>query len=387
MEIKVKKKVLLIFGTRPEAIKLAPLYKIFKKEDSPFELITCTTGQHKEMLKQVMDIFDITSDIDLDLMKKNQDLTDLTSNILTSVKNVIREVNPDLVVVHGDTTTTFASSLASFYESVPVAHVEAGLRTYNLYEPFPEEFNRQIATKISDLHFAPTELSKKNLLLENIPEEKIFVTGNTVIDSLFLALNKLEEDKTMSNLIYSEIDSLLGFNSQRESFILITGHRRENFGDGFLNICHAIKELAEKYQNFHFIYPVHLNPNVQKPVTKILKNISNVQLISPLQYLHFLLLLKNCYLVLTDSGGIQEEAPSLGKPVLVMRNTTERPEGVHSNTLKLVGTKKEDIIKNVSELIEKNHLYNEMSNSINPYGDGTASKRISDILKNFFKLT
>ncbi|MAX49381.1 MAG: UDP-N-acetylglucosamine 2-epimerase (non-hydrolyzing) [Gammaproteobacteria bacterium] len=379
------KKILLIFGTRPEAIKLAPLYKILKSKDSSFELITCTTGQHKEMLQQVMEIFDISSDIDLDLMRANQDLSDLTANILTSIRDVIRKVKPDLVIVHGDTTTAFGSSLASFYESIPVAHVEAGLRTNNLYEPFPEEFNRQIATKISHLHFAPTELSKMNLISENISKDKIFVTGNTVIDSLFLALNNLEQDKNKSDLIYNEINKLLGFDSQKKDYILITGHRRENFGDGFLNICHAIKELAQKFQHFNFIYPVHLNPNVQKPVKSILRNISNVKLIEPLQYLHFLLLLKNCYLILTDSGGIQEEAPSLGKPVLVMRNTTERPEGVRSNTLKLIGTKKENIIKNVSELIEKKDVYNEMSNSINPYGDGTASKKILDILEDFFK--
>ena len=382
---KVKKKILLIFGTRPEAIKLAPLYQILRNKDSAYTLITCTTGQHKEMLKQVMEIFDISSDIDLDLMKNNQDLSDLTSNVLTRVRDIIRKIQPDLVIVHGDTTTTFASSLASFYESIPVAHVAAGLRTNNLNEPFPEEFNRQVATKISELHFAPTELSRTNLISENISKDKIFVTGNTVIDALFLALNNLEKDTVKTNLLYKEINSLLDFDIKKQNYILITGHRRENFGDGFLNICHAIKELSEKYKHFNFVYPVHLNQNVQEPVNNILKDITNVQLIEPLPYLHFLLLLKNCYLVLTDSGGIQEEAPSLGKPVLVMRNTTERPEGVDSNTLKLVGTEKNNIIKNVSELIELEDTYNEMSNSINPYGDGKASIRILEILNLFFK--
>ena len=376
------KKILIVFGTRPEAIKMAPLVKELEKEE--FESKVCVTAQHREMLDQVLDIFDIRPDYDLDIMKQNQDLYDITANILTGIKKVLEDFKPDLVLVHGDTTTTFATTLASFYQKIDVGHVEAGLRTGNIYSPFPEEANRKLTGVLTKYHFAPTKTSKENLLKENLNEKNIIITGNTVIDALFLALEKIKQDKNLEKEIINKINSQINsnlFSILNSQFILITGHRRENFGQGFINICEAIKELAIKYQKMNFIYPVHLNPNVQKPVNKILSNLDNVFLIEPLDYLPFVYLMSKSYLILTDSGGIQEEAPSLGKPVLVMRDTTERPEAVKAGTVKLVGTNKEKIIDEVSQLIEKKREYDKMSKAINPYGDGKASKKIIKFLK------
>tara|TARA_B110000259_G_C14034431_1_gene408549 strand:- start:9854 stop:11002 length:1149 start_codon:yes stop_codon:yes gene_type:complete len=374
-----KKTILLVFGTRPEAIKMAPIYHELKK-DNQYITLVCVTAQHREMLDQVLDLFDIESDYDLNIMKTGQDLFDITSLILTKIKNVFTKAKPDLVMVHGDTTTSFATSLACFYMDIPVAHIEAGLRTYKLRSPFPEEFNRQITSKISSLHFAPTIESKENLLRELIDDEKIFVTGNTVIDSLFLALSKIENNEDRKINTISAIDDLLKFSWQHEKYILITGHRRENFGSGFEEICEAIRLLAHKYTNVHFVYPVHLNPNVQEPVNKILSGLKNVHLIKPLNYELFIVLLKESYIIITDSGGIQEEAPSLGVPVLVTRDDTERPEAVKAGTVKLVGSKKMNIYENVCELLEQKDKYNKMSFSHNPYGDGTAAQKIVKII-------
>jgi len=381
------KKILLVFGTRPEAIKMAPLVNEFKKHPNDFKTIVCVTGQHRQMLDQVLDLFEIVPEYDLNIMKPNQDLYDITSNVLLGIRDVLKEVKPDIVFVHGDTTTSTASALAAFYQQIPVAHVEAGLRTHNMYSPWPEEINRQITSRISTYNFAPTKAAKENLLKEGISAEKIFVTGNTVIDALQFVIKKANNSNEITlNVKNNLLKSGYNINniSADKKIVLITGHRRENFGDGFLNICNAIKNLANKYRDVDFIYPMHLNPNVRKPVLEILGDKttnSNIYLIEPLDYLPFVYLMSKSYLLLTDSGGIQEEAPGLGKPVLVMRDTTERPEAVDAGTVFLVGTEVEKIEKYVSILIENNELYLSMSKAQNPYGDGNASKRIVDYLK------
>jgi len=376
------KKILTVFGTRPEAIKMAPLIKQIEKYKDFFEMKVCVTAQHREMLDQVLNIFDINPDYDLNIMKKNQDLYDVTSNILLGMKTVVEDFKPDLVLVHGDTTTTFAATLASFYKKIDIGHIEAGLRTGNIYSPWPEEANRKLTAILATYHFAPTQIAKDNLIKEGIKADNIIVTGNTVIDALFFVLEKIKSDKNLEKTILeklkTQIESLSVINSK---FILITGHRRENFGKGFINICEAIKDLAIKYPQINFIYPIHLNPNVRKPVNEILSKLKNVFLIEPLDYLPFIYLMDKSYLILTDSGGIQEEAPSLGKPVLVMRDTTERPEAVKAGTVKLVGTNKEKIINTVSELIDNKNEYNKMSRAVNPYGDGKASYKIVEFLK------
>jgi UDP-N-acetylglucosamine 2-epimerase (non-hydrolysing) len=386
------KKVLLVFGTRPEAIKMAPLLKEFKKYPKNFETLVCVTAQHREMLDQVLALFDITPDYDLNLMKQGQDLYDITAKVLLNMRTVLTEVKPDLVLVHGDTTTSTATALAAFYQKIPIAHIEAGLRTHDIYSPWPEEMNRQLTGRIANFNFAPTELSKSNLEKEGIDENKIIITGNTVIDALHMVLHRIEADKNIKESIYKNLkvlslenDTIENWVNNKRKLVLITGHRRENFGDGFLNICKAIKELAEKYTEVDFLYPMHLNPNVRKPITEIFgdeASSNNVFFIEPLEYLPFVYLMSKSYLVLTDSGGIQEEAPGIGKPVLVMRNTTERPEGVDAGTVILVGTNKSKIIKEVSNLIESNEKYLKMSQASNPYGDGNASKRIVDFIKN-----
>lgn len=382
------KKVMLVFGTRPEAIKMAPLVKELKKNKDLFETIVCVTAQHREMLDQVLNLFEIIPDYDLNLMKPGQDLYDITSNVLLGLRGVLKEAKPDIVLVHGDTATSTAAALAAFYAQIPVGHIEAGLRTNDFYNPWPEEMNRRITGRISEYHFSPTLLSKSNLLKENTPENNIFITGNTVIDALHQITNQINDDtsgfteKITEELIYFGLKkgSIENWKSNKSKMVLITGHRRENFGQGFLNICNAIKELSEKYLDVDFIYPMHLNPNVRKAIKEVFGNNldsnSNVYFIEPLDYLPFVYLMSNCYLVLTDSGGIQEEAPGLGKPVLVMRKTTERPEAVVAGTVKLVGTDKELIVEQVSKLIEDKEYYNKISLANNPYGDGNASKLI-----------
>tara|TARA_A100001015_G_scaffold97282_1_gene107974 strand:- start:3653 stop:4810 length:1158 start_codon:yes stop_codon:yes gene_type:complete len=376
-----KKKIMLVFGTRPEAIKMAPLIHAIKAEPESFKLKVCVTSQHREMLDQVLDIFNIKPDIDLNLMTKNQNLSNLTSLILNKMQTVFTKHQPNIVLVHGDTTTTLATSMAAFYESIPVGHVEAGLRTYNLNAPFPEEFNRQITSKITKWHFVPTKLSKKNLLSEGVDKSLIKITGNTVIDALHLILKRIDKNKYRQKNLNDILNSVIPFNWKNKNFILITAHRRENFGDRFLKICSALKELSVNYPKIHFVYPVHLNPNVSKIVYKLLKGIKNIHLIKPLEYEPFIYLLKHSYLVLTDSGGIQEEAPSLGKPVLVMRETTERPEAVEAGTVEIVGSNKKNIIKGVSRLLNNKKHYQKMSRAHNPYGDGLACKRIVDVLQ------
>jgi UDP-N-acetylglucosamine 2-epimerase (non-hydrolysing) len=369
-----KKKISIIFGTRPEAIKLIPVILELKKNPL-FEVSICVTAQHRQMLDQVLQIFSVVPDKDLNLMKPNQTLSGLTATIISSIDNYFSEYKPDIVLVQGDTTTVMAVSLVAFYHKVKVGHVEAGLRTHKKYSPFPEEMNRVITSRIADLHFAPTEISKKNLLIEGINEQNVFITGNTVIDALFLASDKVKE-------INPEIPGLNLKLEELAPYILITGHRRENFGDGFINICESIRELAEKYSDHNFIYPVHLNPNVQDPVKKILSDKGNIFLLEPQTYLPFISLMMNSKIILTDSGGVQEEAPSLGKPVLVMRENTERPEAVTAGTVKLVGTNKELILNSVSTLINDKTEYEKMANAVNPYGDGYASIRINEILQN-----
>ena len=371
---------MLVFGTRPEAIKMAPLVHALKAERDKFEVKICVTSQHREMLDQVMKIFEIEADIDLNLMKQDQNLSNLTSLILNEMHNVFSKYQPDAVLVHGDTTTTLATSIAAYYTSIPIGHVEAGLRTYDLKAPFPEEFNRQITSKITKWHFAPTALSKQNLLSEGVEKSLITVTGNTIIDALHWVLKRIDKDKVRQKNLENILNANLSFNWQSEIFILITAHRRENFGDGFLQICTAIRELALKYPKIHFVYPVHLNPNVSKPVYEILRGFENIHLIKPLEYEPFVYLLKYSYLVLTDSGGIQEEAPSLGKPVLVMRDVTERPEAVEAGTVEIVGSNNQRIIESVSRLVNDKKHYQTMSRAHNPYGDGFACKRIVDIL-------
>ena len=369
------KKVLIVFGTRPEAIKMAPLVKEFQKDSINFNIKVCVTAQHREMLDQVLNLFQIMPDYDLDIMQPGQNLYDVTSNILLKIKPILEDFDPDVVLVHGDTATTFATSLAAYYQKIKIGHVEAGLRTGNLYSPWPEEGNRRLTGVLTDYHFSPTETSRKNLLNEGVNESSIFITGNTVIDALQLVINRIDADKSLKLNIEKKI-AQSGFKEIDSKFILVTGHRRENFGQGFLNICEALKVLAEGNPDINILYPVHLNPNVRKPVNEFLSNISNIKLIEPFQYEEFIYLMSRSYLILTDSGGIQEEAPSLGKPVLVMRDTTERPEAIAAGTVKLVGSNKKNIVKEVQYLLDNPKAYQDMSRSHNPYGNGTACKKI-----------
>ena len=375
------KKILIVFGTRPEAIKMAPLIKGFKKYPKLFDTKVCVTAQHREMLDQVLNLFEITPDYDLDIMKKNQDLYDVTASVLTKIKEVLRHEKPDIVFVHGDTTTTFSATLASYYQKIDVAHIEAGLRTGDIYSPWPEEANRKLTSCLTRYHFSPTALSKQNLIDENIDQKSIVVTGNTVIDALFLVLEKIKNNTNLK----AKIDTILVNQKldiqENRKIILITGHRRENFGEGFINICEALKEIALNNQDIDIIYPMHLNPNVREPVEKILSNTNNIFLIEPLGYEPFVYLMSKSYIILTDSGGIQEEAPSLGKPVLVMRDTTERPEAVKSGTVRLVGTQKEVIIEAVTKLINSTKEYDSMSQAMNPYGDGKSCEKIVEYFK------
>ena len=381
------KKLLLVFGTRPEAIKMAPLVIEFKKYPKEFETLVCVTGQHRQMLDQVLNLFEIVPDYDLDIMMKGQDLYDITTRVLTGMRDVLIQSKPDVVFVHGDTTTSTISSLAAFYQQIPVAHIEAGLRTHNIYSPWPEEMNRQLTGRLATWHFAPTVLSKDNLILENVKNEAITVTGNTVIDALHWVLMKIEKDPTVENSILQSM-KFAGYNMDRlksnRKIVLITGHRRENFGDGFHNICKAIKTLSETFKDVDFVYPMHLNPNVRNAVNEVFegKIYDNVFLIEPLDYLPFIYLMNKSSFLLTDSGGIQEEAPGLGKPVLVMRDTTERPEAVIAGTVKLVGTDEQKIINFVSDLLLNDEIYQKMAQANNPYGDGHASKRIVDYFLN-----
>lgn len=370
------KKILLVFGTRPEAIKMAPLVKEFYKFPEKFETKVCVTGQHRQMLDQVLDVFDIIPHYDLNIMAPNQDLYDITSKVLLGMRDVLKDFQPDIVFVHGDTTTSMATTIAAFYQQIKVAHIEAGLRTHNLSSPWPEEMNRQLTDRLCEYCFAPTETSKSNLLKENIDPNKIYVSGNTVIDALLMAIDIIQSKPKLQQNIINDISSK-GYQIQElKKYILVTGHRRENFGEGFLNICKAIKAIAMSHPDMDIVYPVHLNPNVQKPVFELLAEINNVHLIAPLDYLPFVYMMQHSYLILTDSGGVQEEAPSLGKPVLVMRNTTERPEAVEAGTVKLVGTEVQSIVDNVNLLIENQSLYNKMSQAHNPYGDGKACERV-----------
>ena len=377
------KKIMLVFGTRPEAIKMAPLVKEFQKHSDKFQTIVCVTGQHREMLDQVLHIFEIVPDYDLNIMKQGQDLYDVTARVLLGMRDVLKEAQPDIVLVHGDTTTSTAAALASFYQQIPVGHVEAGLRTHNIYSPWPEEMNRQLTGRIATYHFAPTPLSRKNLLTEGISESRITVTGNTVIDALYMVVDKIKKDKVLDAALEKVLKES-GYDVNRLSggkkLVLITGHRRENFGDGFISMCKAIKALTEKYRDIDFVYPMHLNPNVRKPIHEVfgenLFGLGNMFFIEPLEYLSFVYLMEKSTIVLTDSGGIQEEAPGLGKPVLVMRDTTERPEALEAGTVKLVGTDYDKIVGEVSALIEDETYYDRMSKAVNPYGDGKACERI-----------
>ncbi len=375
-----KKRVLTIFGTRPEAIKMAPVIKILEKNSNILSRV-CVTAQHREMLDQVLNIFDIKPDYDLNLMKKNQDLYDITANVLLNLKSIFMDFKPDLVLVHGDTTTSAAAALAAYYQQIKVGHIEAGLRTYNIYNPWPEEINRQITGVIANYHFTPTEESRKNLISENKDPSTILVSGNTVIDSLFFILNKFKNTPSLEKYILELLKREGVLLNQKRKFILITSHRRENFGEGFINMCEALKSIALTYPNIDIIYPVHLNPNVQKPVKEILSSIDNIYLIKPLQYDAFVYLMNQAYFIITDSGGVQEEAPSLGKPVLVLRNTTERPEAISAGTVKLIGTNKEKIIQEIRQLLDNRNLYLQMSQAHNPYGDGKACQRISDFIQ------
>jgi UDP-N-acetylglucosamine 2-epimerase (non-hydrolysing) len=382
------KKIMLVFGTRPEAIKMAPLVKEFQKHPDKFETIVCVTGQHRQMLDQVLNLFEITPDYDLDIMKQGQDLYDITSRVLLGMREVLQKATPDVVLVHGDTTTSTAAALAAFYRQIPVGHVEAGLRTHNIYSPWPEEINRQITGRIATYNFAPTQLSKANLLREAVDERSITVTGNTVVDALYWVVDKIKEDKNLSDELKNILQAA-GYNPDRLSggkrLVLITGHRRENFGDGFINMCTAIKDLTQKYPDVDFVYPMHLNPNVRKPIHQVfgedLSNLGNMFFIEPLEYLSFVYLMEKSTIVLTDSGGIQEEAPGLGKPVLVMRDTTERPEALEAGTVKLVGTNYNKIMEEVSRLLDDNSYYDTMSKAVNPYGDGQGCRRIVETFK------
>ena len=382
------KKVMLVFGTRPEAIKMAPLVKEFQKHTEDFQTIVCVTGQHREMLDQVLTIFDIKPDYDLNIMKQGQDLYDVTARVLVGMRDVLKEAQPDVVLVHGDTTTSTASALAAFYQQIPVGHVEAGLRTHNIYSPWPEEMNRLITGRIATYNFSPTTLSRQNLLNEGAAVDSITVTGNTVIDALYWVVDKIKNDVAL-NAELNEVLAKAGYDVDRladgKKLVLVTGHRRENFGDGFINMCTAIKDLTEKYPDVDFAYPMHLNPNVRKPIHEVfgedLSNLNNMIFIEPLEYLSFVYLMEKSTIVLTDSGGIQEEAPGLGKPVLVMRDTTERPEALDAGTVKLVGTNYDMIVNEVSTLLDDAAAYEKMSKAVNPYGDGLACGRIVEALK------
>ena len=382
------KKIMLVFGTRPEAIKMAPLVKEFEKYPKEFKTIVCVTGQHSQMLDQVLNLFEITPDYDLNIMKQGQDLYDVTARVLTGMRDVLNEVQPDVVLVHGDTTTSTAAALAAFYQQIHVGHVEAGLRTHNIYSPWPEEMNRQLTGRIATYDFAPTPLSRENLLREDISDDKITVTGNTVIDALYMVVEKIKNNRDLDD----ELKAILkqsGYDVNRlnngKKLVLITGHRRENFGDGFISMCKAIKTLTEKYPDVDFVYPMHLNPNVRKPIHEVfgedLTGLGNMYFIEPLEYLSFVYLMEKSNIVLTDSGGIQEEAPGLGKPVLVMRDTTERPEALSAGTVKLVGTDYDKIVNEVSSLLDDEKHYDEMSKAVNPYGDGCACSRIVNTFK------
>lgn len=395
------KKVMLVFGTRPEAIKMAPLVKAFARYPESFQTTVCVTGQHREMLDQVLRLFEITPDYDLNIMKQGQDLYDVTSRVLLGMREVLREAQPDVVLVHGDTTTSMAAALAAFYQQIPVGHVEAGLRTHNIYSPWPEEMNRLMTGRIATYHFSPTPLSRQNLLDEKVDEQRITVTGNTVIDALFWVVDKIKGDEALSAEL-KDVLATAGYNVTRldansrqpRRLVLITGHRRENFGDGFIHMCTAIRDLAQKYPDVDFVYPMHLNPNVRKPIQDVFKGLdtlslgegwgeaSNMFFIEPLEYLSFVYLMEKSTLVLTDSGGIQEEAPGLGKPVLVMRDTTERPEALDAGTVKLVGTDYDKIVNEVSRLLDDTAYYEQMSRAVNPYGDGKACERIVHYLMN-----
>ena len=386
------KKILSIFGTRPEAIKMAPVIKMLESQPEQFQSIVCVTAQHRQMLDQVLNLFAIRPDYDLDIMKPGQDLFDITCNVLQGLRPVLQQERPDIVLVHGDTTTTMAAALAAYYCRTPVGHIEAGLRTHNKFAPFPEEINRTVASTLTDLHFAPTEAARQNLLREGVAADTIFITGNTVIDALFMVREKIAReglDKLINRDLFARNPSLSRIFTTPESpipiprLILVTGHRRENFGEGFENICHALAEIADKYDDVEIIYPVHLNPNVQEPVYRILGNVrrNNVHLIEPVDYLPFVHLMNCSYLIITDSGGVQEEAPSLGKPVLVMRETTERPEAVTVGTVKLVGTSQEAIVAEASRLLDDGDFYRAMTLAHNPYGDGKAVRRIVEVLR------
>lgn len=382
------KTVMLVFGTRPEAIKMAPLVKEFQKYPEDFKTIVCVTGQHRQMLDQVLSIFDIKPDYDLNIMKQGQDLYDVTARVLTGMRDVLKETTPYIVLVHGDTTTSTAAAIAAFYQQIPVGHVEAGLRTHNIYSPWPEEMNRQLTGRIATLNFAPTPLSRENLLKEAVADDKIIVTGNTVIDALHMVVGRIGSDEALNKELNGNL-AKAGYSVDRlangKKLVLITGHRRENFGDGFINMCSAIKTLTEKYPEVDFVYPMHLNPNVRKPIHEVfgedLGNLKNMFFIEPLEYLEFVYLMEKSTIVLTDSGGIQEEAPGLGKPVLVMRDTTERPEALAAGTVKLVGTNYDKIVSEVSELLDDAVAYEKMSKSVNPYGDGKACGRIVERVK------
>lgn len=397
-----KKRVMLVFGTRPEAIKVAPLVKAFQEQTDRFETIVCVTGQHREMLDQVLHLFDIKPNHDLNIMKQGQDLYDVTARVLTGLRGVYKEAKPDVVFVHGDTTTSMAAAMAAFYQQIPVAHIEAGLRTHNIYSPWPEEMNRQITSRISAYNLSPTPLSKENLLKEGVDEATITVTGNTVIDALYMVVHKIKSDESLqgeikkvlleSGLPAAVVNDYMSPVENKRKLVLITGHRRENFGEGFKNMCNAIKTLTEKYPDVDFVYPMHLNPNVRKPIKEIFgeaavsKNVegkpsgNNIYFIEPLEYLPFVYLMNQSTLVLTDSGGIQEEAPGLGKPVLVMRDTTERPEAVDAGTVKLVGTNYDLIVSETSRLLDDKGYYNSMARASNPYGDGKACERIIEFI-------
>ena len=381
------KKVMLVFSTRPEAIKMAPLVKEFQKQPKRVETVVCVTGQHREMLDQVLKIFDIKPDYDLNIMKQGQDLYDVTARVLTGMRDVLKEVKPDVVLVHGDTTTSTVAALAAFYQQIPVGHVEAGLRTHNIYSPWPEEMNRLLTGRLATYHFSPTPLSRNNLIKESVDDRNIIVTGNTVIDALYWVVDKIKNNKELDNEL-EDILSKAGYDVNRlnngKKLVLITGHRRENFGDGFINMCTAIKDLTVKYPDLDFVYPMHLNPNVRKPIHEVfgenLSGLKNMFFIEPLEYLSFVYLMEKSSIVLTDSGGIQEEAPGLGKPVLVMRDTTERPEALDAGTVKLVGTDYNKIVNEVSSLIDDKAAYEKMSKAVNPYGDGLACGRIVNAL-------
>lgn len=384
------KKIMLVFGTRPEAIKMAPLVKEFQKYPEKYQTIVCVTGQHRQMLDQVLSLFEITPDYDLNIMKQGQDLYDVTARILTGMRDVLNECIPDMVLVHGDTATSTAAALSAFYKQIPVGHVEAGLRTHDIYSPWPEEMNRQLTGRIATLHFSPTETSRGNLLKEAVDDKNISVTGNTVIDALHMVVNKIKNDASLEKELIDYIGTL-GYDVNRLSggrrLVLVTGHRRENFGDGFMNICNALKDLAEKYPDVDFLYPMHLNPNVRRPINDVFGDMShgNVFFIEPVEYLYFVYLMTRSYVILTDSGGIQEEAPSLGKPVLVMREVTERPEALEAGTIRLVGTNRRLIVDETSKFIDDAAYYAANQRIANPYGDGTACRRILSAIESYFE--